>query len=142
MLTVPSPIRFEGIHCQITLTRPAPGVAVLLMSGTDIGEFGDAVMRELQKDLDSGRPLALFFDAHSVKGASIEVSHEWVQWISAQRDGLAQVRMLTGNRYVEMTANFARRFAGLQGIMRIYTDATAFTADIQAAVSAANKPGG
>ncbi len=141
MNTSSAPVRFEGIHCQITITRPASGVAVLAISGTDIGEFGDAVMRELQNDFAPGRALALFFDARDVKGASIEVSHEWVQWMSAQRDSLAQVSMLTGNRYVRMTADFARRFAGLQGTMRIYTDAQAFYADLQAAVAAAGQQG-
>ena len=38
-------VRFEGIHCNIAITRPAPGVTLLTLSGTDIGEFGAAITR-------------------------------------------------------------------------------------------------
>lgn len=37
------PVRFEGIHCTIETKRPARGLVVVSLSGTDAGELGDAV---------------------------------------------------------------------------------------------------
>jgi phage regulator Rha-like protein len=34
--------------------------------------------------------------------------------------------MLTGSRFIQMTAEFVRRFAALEGIMRICTEPSAF----------------
>ena len=42
--------------------------------------------------------------------------------------------MLTGSRLIRITADFVRRFAGLNEIMRIYTDPAAF--DESAALAA------
>jgi hypothetical protein len=43
-------IEYEGVHCSLAIRRPAPGIAVVVLSGSDIGEFQDLPMRELQKD--------------------------------------------------------------------------------------------
>ena len=121
-------VRFEGVHCTLVLRSYAGGVCVLTISGTDIGEFGDAPMRELEKCMAAGTPIQLFVDARNVRGASIEVSGGWAEWMRTHREQLRGVSMLTGSRYVEVTADFVRRFAALEGKMRIYTEAAVFDA--------------
>lgn len=123
---------FEGIHCRLAIERPAPGVVVLRLSGSDVGEFGDAPMKELAKDLKQGRS-QLFIDARAVKGASIDVSNDWALWLRANRAAFEHVSMLTGAPFVQLTAKFVQRFAGLADLMRIYTDARAFDAALEAA---------
>ena len=49
---------------------------------------------------------------------------------------LSGISMLTGSRYVEITADFVRRFAALEGIMRIYTEPAIFDAVLADALSA------
>ena len=120
------PIEYEGVHCSLTIRRQAPGVAVVVLSGSDIGEFGDLPMRELQKDLACFNTIELFIDARAVRGASIEVSGEWALWMQAHRTSFKRINMLTGSRYIQITAAFVRRFAGLADLMNVFTEHVAF----------------
>ncbi|MEO8371743.1 MAG: hypothetical protein ABI806_21320 [Candidatus Solibacter sp.] len=112
--------------------RDYAGVVVMKISGTDIGEFGDAPMLELAKCVAGAE---LFIDARDVRGASIEVSGEWAEWLRAHKTHLRGINMLTGSRFVEVTADFVRRFAGLEGSMRIYTEAAAFDAALEGSLT-------
>jgi hypothetical protein len=100
----------------------------LRISGTDIGEFRDAPMLHLSEFLDGAEPIDLFIDARDVRGASIEVSGDWARWLRSHKGQLRDVSMLTGSRFVQVTADFVRRFADMEGIMRIYTEPAAFDA--------------
>jgi hypothetical protein len=107
----------------------------LRLAGWDTGEFGNAAMREIEKDFFD-KPIQLFIDARAVKGASIDVSNDWALWLRANRARFAQISMLTGAPFVQLTAKFVQRFADLEDIMRIYTDAPAFDAALRAAAVA------
>ncbi len=96
------------------------------IAGTDIGEFGDAPMQALDKCIHGMSDVHLFIDARDVRGASIEVSGDWAGWLNAHKPVLASVTMLTGSRFIQITAEFVRRFASLEGSMRICTDADVF----------------
>jgi hypothetical protein len=127
----PQEIRFDGVHCSLIVTHYVRGIVVVRIKGTDIGEFGEAPMQAITK-LTAGEPFDLFIDARDVSGASIEVSGEWAAWLSSHRSGLRGVTMLTGSRFIQITAEFVRRFASLEGIMRISTDAEIFEAELNA----------
>ena len=120
-------MRYEGVHASVAVERPAAHVVLLKLSGWDVGEFGDAPMKEIEKDLGAA-PVALFIDARATKGATIEVSAEWAQWLRKNRASFSHVSMLTGSPFVQLTAKFVQRFADLGEVMRIYTDAAAFDA--------------
>jgi hypothetical protein len=47
------------------------------------------------------------------------VSGEWAGWLGANRAMLESVTMLTGSRFIQITAEFVRRFSSLEGSMRI-----------------------
>lgn len=121
-------MHFDGIHCALTIQRFPCGVVILKISGTDIGEFGDGPMPALKECLNGVDPIHLFIDARDVRGASIDVSGEWAGWLQAHKAHLRDISMLTGSRFVEVTAGFVRRFADLQGIMKVYTEPAAFDA--------------
>jgi hypothetical protein len=125
---------FDGIHCTLSIQTFPSGVVVLKISGTDVGEFGDRPTAALAKSLVDNDPIRLFIDARDVRGASIEVSGEWAGWLQANKAHLREVNMLTGSRFVEVTAGFVVRFAALEGIMRIYTEAAAFDAALAEAL--------
>jgi hypothetical protein len=133
------PMEYEGIHSSLAIRRPAPGVAVVVLSGSDIGEFRDRPMRELQKDLARFTSIELFIDARAVRGASIEVSADWALWMRAHRASFTRINMLTGSRYIQITAAFVRRFAGLSDLMHVFTDHAAF--DERLAHSVCRGPG-
>jgi hypothetical protein len=123
---------FEGAHSTLTLSRPASHVVVLTITGRDAGEHGDAPLRALDEELIAG-PFALFIDARKTQGASVDVSNVWAQWLRAHRDQLHRVHMLTGTRFVQLTADFVRRFAELGDSMLVYTDGAAFDEDLRLA---------
>lgn len=119
-------LRYDGVHCNLVLHRAAAGVLVLRIEGTDTGEFGFAPMRALDEWLEASGPVELFIDAREVRGASIHVSGEWAHWLAGRRAQLRTITMLTGSRFIEVTAEFVRRFADLQGVMRICTEPAVF----------------
>jgi len=126
-------IRFEGVHCGISIERPAPGLILLRISGTDTGELGDAPMRALTEWLASSGQVKLFIDARAVRGASIDVSSEWAAWLSQHRSDLQSITMLTGSKFIQVTAEFVRRFADLNGIMWVCTEPAVFDLAIEQA---------
>jgi len=128
-------IRYDGIHSAVAVEQHPNGVVVLRLSGIDIGEFGDLPMNAIAARIEQVGPVQLFIDARAVAGASIEVSGEWAQWLSRNRQHLRGIDMLTGSRFIEVTADFVRRFADLQGLMRIYTEARSFDEAVEAALT-------
>ena len=119
-------IHYDGVHCTLAIRQYARGVVVLKIAGSDIGEFGEAPMSALAEWLEGAPPVEFFIDARDVRGASIEVSGEWAQWLQKPRARLRTITMLTGSRFVQITAEFVRRFAGLEGVMRICTEPAVF----------------
>jgi hypothetical protein len=89
-------------------------------------------MKALEPDLAQGG-LRLFIDAREVKAATIDVSNEWALWLRRHKSRFADISMLTGGPFVQLTAKFVQRFAELGDLMRIYTDAAAFDADLRTA---------
>jgi hypothetical protein len=128
-------IRYDGVHCAFLIERPADGVLVLRISGTDVGELGDAPMQGLDDCLAGASPVQFFIDARETRGASIEVSGEWAVWLKSRKPRFHRINMLVAGRFVELTADFVRRFAGLEGIMRIYTEPSAFDAALNEAAA-------
>src|SRR5687768_5180650 len=96
------------------IARPAAGVVVLTFKGPDVGEFGDAPFQELTRDLAMHGRVQLFVDAGECSGASIDVSSGWAQWISTHRPELTSLHLLCGSRFIQLTADFVRRFTGLE----------------------------
>jgi hypothetical protein len=128
-------IRYDGVHCAFLIERPADGILVLRISGTDVGELGDAPMRSLDDCLAGPSPFQFFIDARETRGASIEVSGEWAVWLKNRKPRFSRINMLVAGRFIEVTAEFVRRFAELQGVMRIYTDPAAFDAALHEATA-------
>jgi hypothetical protein len=118
-------VTWEAPHSVLRLRRPAHGIVLLVLSGTDIGEHGSGPFQELERDL-AGEPFALFVDARDSRGVTIEVSGEWCRWLAKHRNGLASIHMLTGSPFVHVTAGFVRNFAELGDLMRIYTEPARF----------------
>ena len=129
------PVTFNASHATLTVSRPALGVALVVIDGFDVGEFGDAPFRELERVLSDGGPVEIFVDARAVRGASIDVSAEWAQWMDERRDRIHRMNMLCGSRFIEVTARFVRRFTGFGERMRVYTDSEAFEAALRATIA-------
>jgi hypothetical protein len=119
-------IRFDGIHCNLVIEKPANRVVLMRIRGTDVGEFGDAPMKALDDWIRGSSAVKLFIDARDVRGASIEVSGDWAAWLNGHKPFLGGVTMLTGSRFIQITAEFVRRFASLEGSRRTCTEPAVF----------------
>lgn len=126
-------LRYEGVHCNLVICQPREGVVLLTISGTDIGEFGETPMRALHSRLTECGPVDLFIDARDVRGASIGVSGEWALWLNSNKRLVRSITMLTGRPFIRITAEFVRRFAGLEGLMRICTEPGVFDESLASA---------
>ncbi len=115
----------QGLNTAMTIKQVAPTAVLITITGSDVGELGDAPFKELEQRLAQG-PFSLFIDARRTKGASVDVSNVWARWLRVHRDALLRIHMLTGSRFVQMTADFVRRFAELGDAMLIYTDPSVF----------------
>jgi hypothetical protein len=136
----PQKIRFAGIHCNLFIEFFPPAVIVLRISGTDVGEFGEEPMRALDQWLAAPGAFDFFIDAREVRGASIDVSSEWTSWLAAHKELFRAVTLLPGSPFVRITAEFVRRFAGLERIMNVSTDPAVFDAALSKALSVSRRP--
>ncbi len=127
-------ITLEGIHCELSIERPRSGMVILRLRGHDVGEFGAAPLRELDADVSRG-DLELFIDAREALGPSTDVSAQWAAWLRANRERFRRVSMLTGSRFVQLTAEFVRRYGELGERMCIFTDPTAFDTAVSLAIA-------
>jgi hypothetical protein len=130
-----SEVVFQGQHCTVIIRRPAPRVVVVAFNGNDVGEFGDRPFEELAGDLDGPLPLEMFVDARGAMAPSLDVSSAWAHWLATHKAYLRQVNMLTGSRFVQLTAGFVRKVADLGEVMRIYTDPASFEGALASSVA-------
>src|SRR5579883_347091 len=92
----------QGLNTAMTIKQVAPTAVLITITGSDVGELGDAPFKELEQRLAQG-PFSLFIDARRTKGASVDVSNVWARWLRVHRDALLRIHMLTGSRFVQMT---------------------------------------
>jgi hypothetical protein len=128
-------LAFPGKHCKVMLRRLGSRVLLLEISGRDIGEHGDRPMVALAGLLPASGEVELFIDARRVLGATTDVSAAWALWLAQRRSAFSHINMLTGSRFVQLTADFVRKWAELQDTMRVYTDAAAFESALTASTA-------
>lgn len=117
---------FEGAHFAVELEQLSESLIVMRMRGTDTGELLDAPIQKLDEWVSGANAVELFIDARNVRGASVDVSSEWSAWFTANRARFKSITMLTGSKLIQITAEFVRRFAGLNGIMWVCTEPKVF----------------
>ena len=129
----------EGIHGSMRIERPAPRVVVMRISGQDVGELGDAPFAEIERTLaEADGGIELYVDARNSTGVTTDVSGAWAHWLVKHKAKLAHVSMITRSRFVQVTAEFVRRFGDLTDKMRLYTDEAAFDEALRASSSASS----
>jgi hypothetical protein len=132
-------VLFRGEHCTLRIQRPAPAVVVAVLTGSDVGEFGNAPFIELARDVaeppGGGPKLELYIDARGGLAASLDVSSEWAIWLGTHKRRFRHVSMLTGSRFIQLSAGTVRKFADMGELMRLYTDPAAFEGALASSVA-------
>lgn len=130
MSSADNPRRYEGTHATLQILRPRPGVIVVILEGSDVGEVGDAPFRLLDRYVAGDMPTELFIDARHGRGASVEVGTTWAMWLRRHRSSLQRVAMLTRTRVLRLSADLIQRFSGLGDAMEVYEDPEQFDAQL------------
>jgi len=105
--------------CSIRIERPAPRTIIISIEGHDVGELGALPMRCAEALMPADGAVALDIDARSARGATMDVSREWARWLEHNRARFSSVRMRVASPYVRVTADFVRRFSGIESLMTI-----------------------
>lgn len=112
--------------CQFTFRRIRPGALLITIAGHDTGQLGAMPLDEIRLELLRNRPLELFIDTRDVYGASVNVSDEWTQFFSLNREHLRRVIVLAPSKAISLTVAIAQHFSGTGSLIRIVTDETEF----------------
>jgi hypothetical protein len=118
---------------EFVFERLRPGVLLVTASGMDMGQFGTATLDEIRLEMLRQRPVELFVDAEAAQVISVEVSREWTQFFSLNREQLRRVSVLVGSKAIELTVAIAQHLSQTGNLIQIYTDRELFAARVQAA---------
>ena len=116
---------------EFVFERLRPGVLLVTISGQDLGQFGTATLDEIRLELLRHRPLELFVDAAAAQVVSVDVSREWTQFFSLNREQLKRVSVLVGSKALELTVAIAQHLSQTGNLIQIYTDRELFAARLQ-----------
>lgn len=133
--------RFVTLDCTMIIEELAPGVVLMSIQGIDTGQLGEGPFHAMASLLSGDRVVELFIDARHARGPSMDVSGDWALWLGRHRHSLRHISMLTASRFVQLTADFVRRFAELGEIMRIYTEPSVFEGALSNALGNAENTG-
>lgn len=120
--------RLASDACRITIGRLEPTRLRVDIEGHDVGEFGALPFRCLEALMHEELPVELLVDARAARGASMGVGNDWAAWLGRNRHRFTAVQMLAGSRYVQVIAEFVRRFSELEGLMHVHVDPARFDA--------------
>jgi hypothetical protein len=101
--------------------------------GADMGQFGTASLDEIRLEMLRHRPVELFIDAQGVTMVAVDVSKEWTQFFSLNRDNLRRASVLVGSKAMELTVAIAQHFSQTGNLIQLYSDRELFEARITAA---------
>lgn len=120
-------LRLAAGAATMVLTRLGPGIVLISATGHDVGQFGDEPFEWLEQEMGRHGSIEVFVDTREMFNATQTVADGWSSWISRHRSRLKRMSLLTSSKYVQMTLEVAKLFSRTGELMRIYTDAPAFS---------------
>ncbi|UGQ47993.1 hypothetical protein [Massilia endophytica] len=99
---------------------------LVTISGSDVGQFGYAALDEIGLALLRKPPLELFIDAEQATLVSTDVSKQWTQFFSTNRQSLKRVSVLTGSKLINLTVAIAQHLSQSDNLIQIYSDCALF----------------
>lgn len=106
--------------------RLRKGALLVTISGSDMGQFGQAALDEIRLEILRHAPLEVCIDASEVTLISTEVSKEWTAFFSSARAQLRRVSVLTGSRLVNLIVEIAQHLSQTGNLIQIYSDRELF----------------
>jgi hypothetical protein len=130
-------VRIWNEKASFTYHRPRPGVVLVIISGSDNGQFGFVTLDEMREDLSRYAPCELFVDTVEARGVQMPVQELWTEWFSNHRPALKSVNVLVGGKFMHITVEVAKLFSRTGELIRVYLDAAAFDEALERAAPGA-----
>lgn len=122
-------MRLTAGACVFDLRRLSPGVLLVTIAGDDRGQFGTAVLDELDAEMARfGKPLLLFFDMRKAMGPSTPVMEMWTAWIANHRQKLRRIVLLVlpESKVLHLTLSIAQLLSRTGSLFRLCGDVDEF----------------
>jgi hypothetical protein len=126
-------VQIAAGKAEFVFERLKPGVMLVTVTGIDKGQFGTATLDEIRLEMLRQRPVEVFVDAQAAIAVSVDVSREWTQFFSLNREQLKRVSVLVGSKAIELTIAIAQHLSQTGNLIQIYSDRDLFHARVQAA---------
>lgn len=126
-------VQMTAGKAEFMFERLKPGVMLVTVTGIDKGQFGTATLDEIRLEMLRQRPVELFVDVEAAVAVSVEVSREWTQFFSLNREHLKRVSVLVGSKAIELTIAIAQHLSQTGNLIQISTDHDLFHARVLAA---------
>ncbi|HEY0709166.1 MAG TPA: hypothetical protein VGG33_20320 [Polyangia bacterium] len=120
-------LRLGDKKASMVLTRIAPAIVLVSATGHDKGQFGDAPFVWLEREMGRHGAIEIFVDMREMFNATLTVADGWSAWIKRHRTRIRRMSLLVSSKYVQMTVEVAKLFSRTGDLMRVYTDAPAFS---------------
>ena len=111
----------------MVLSRIGPAVVLITATGHDKGQFGEAPFEWLEREMGRHGIIEVFVDTREMFNATQTVAGRWSEWIQRHRSRLKHMSLLVSSKYVQLTVEVAKLFSRTGELMRVYTDAPAFS---------------
>jgi hypothetical protein len=120
-------LRLATGGASMVLTRIGPALVLISASGHDKGQFGEAPFEWLEREMGRHGVIEVFVDTRELFNATQTVADRWSEWIARHKSRLRRMSVLVSSKYVQMTIEVAKLFSRTGELMRVYTDAPAFS---------------
>jgi hypothetical protein len=120
-------LRLGDKKASMVLTRIAPAIVLVSARGHDRGQFGDAPFVWLEREMGRHGAIEVFVDMREMFNATQTVADGWSAWIKRHKTRIRRMSLLVSSKYVQMTVEVAKLFSRTGDLMRVYTDAPAFS---------------
>jgi hypothetical protein len=126
----------ESSSCSFAIRRPEPGVVMLRIAGCDRGQLADAVLAELDAEIDCFcLPLRLVVDASEVRGVSLRTQLRWTRWLELRRSWIARLEVATRDATLALGIEIAAHRARIDDKIVICSSPPALPAAAEAAAA-------
>jgi hypothetical protein len=109
------------------ILRLAPMLFGRIRWHRSFGGPGEAPFEWLEREMGRHGRLEVFVDTREMFNAVHAVAEGWSAWIKRHQTRLTRMNLLTASKYVHMTIEVAKLFSRTGELMRIYTQASAFS---------------
>ncbi|HEY0711047.1 MAG TPA: hypothetical protein VGF45_00115 [Polyangia bacterium] len=127
-------LRLGDRKASMVLSRLAPAIVLVSATGHDKGQFGDAPFVWLEREMGRHGVIEVFVDMREMFNATLTVADGWSAWIKRHRGRLRRMSLLVSSKYVQVTVEVAKLFSRTGDLMRVYTDAPAFSDAVSQAI--------